>query len=252
VISHQIEIVQPCDTRLIVNNITILWCFVRVSIIHVLPRIKIFMEKPCGAFSLVAFLYIFMHNYNANRFFLVIKTMMMCILFNYILLLTLDRTLFMMVFKALDPCSYYDGLFNLSMILMINQISPEFSCAFPPTFTKLEIKYYNLVRLLKVVCWLRHAIIFIFFYKLFCTVELSENKLFKMILNLIHYLLDHPLWDRVVSRGKTNVGDAVLVSTIHFIILLYKLLFIIEIEGHDCTGGKIDRRRYPLIRYGPT
>jgi hypothetical protein len=119
------------------------------------------MEKPCGTFYLVAFLSIFMHNYNANRFFLVIKTMMMCILFNYILLLTQAKIVHFF-FKALDPCSYYDGLFNLSMILMINQISPEFSCAFPPTSTKLEIKYYNLVRLLKVVfmCFSPH------FYKI--------------------------------------------------------------------------------------
>jgi hypothetical protein len=29
-------------------------------------------------------------------------------------------------------------------------------------------------------------------------------------------------------------------STIHPIILLYKLLFMVKIKGHDCTGGEID------------
>jgi hypothetical protein len=48
--------------------------------------------------------------------------------------------------------------------------------------------------------------------------------------------------DQVVSRGKINVGDAVQAFTIHPIILLYKLLFIGEIKGHDCTGGEINGR----------
>jgi hypothetical protein len=53
--------------------------------------------------------------------------------------------------------------------------------------------------------------------------------------------------DRVVSRWKTNAGDAVLISTLHFIILLYKALFTIQIEGHDWTGWKINGRGSPLI-----
>jgi hypothetical protein len=48
--------------------------------------------------------------------------------------------------------------------------------------------------------------------------------------------------DWVVSRGKVNAGDAMQASAIHPIILLYKLLFMGEIEGHDCTGGEIDGR----------
>jgi hypothetical protein len=48
--------------------------------------------------------------------------------------------------------------------------------------------------------------------------------------------------DWVVSRGKVNAGDAMQASTIHPIILLYNILFMGEIGGHDCTGGEIDGR----------
>jgi hypothetical protein len=54
---------------------------------------------------------------------------------------------------------------------------------------------------------------------------------------------------RVVLGGKINVGDIMLVSAIHLIILLYKLLFTIQIDGHDCTKGKIDRRISSLSPY---
>lgn len=83
VISHQIEIVQPCDTRLIVNNSTILWYFVWVISSMFFQESKLYIETVWGLL-LVVFLSIFMHNYNNNRFLLVfLQKMMMCIVLYY-------------------------------------------------------------------------------------------------------------------------------------------------------------------------
>jgi hypothetical protein len=91
-------------------------------------------------------------------------------------------------------------------------------------------------------------IIFYFFY-FFHYLSFGNINMMIMWYLVVQLIFIHILTlqrDWVVSSWKTTAGDAVLISTLHFIILLYKVLFTIQIKGYDWTGWKINWRGSPL------